>query len=586
VATTKEEVMRAHWFSTAATLALVLALALGAAGEARSAADLPGGIVSLDSNLAVTLVSAPRLALTGRQFTVDVELTETTGNAGVWTQVDLLNGDSATRSKPIHVDSGGTRSVSFPVTLNTNGSYAFEAQLPESGDPSDDNSGTALVDATQFRVDGGNILLSSLVGYGGQLNHHVFYRPFNPNMPTGAPGLEEKIDALEPQIVRVFFPRLALTQPESLASFYEVMEIAQQAGALINVTWQSNATPNPPLGTIQTTMAGFANALAELVTHRGITNLRWVTVQNEPNSTQMTPETYERMYRVLDGYLRAAGVRDQIRFMGGDLVQDGQRAWFQYMAAHMNDLLDAYSVHIYWNYWDTGKIRQRLEDVRKIDAEELPAAARKPIYVMEYGVRGIRQPGGPGTPMLPQPGLWADGTPMAQTTINAFQLGWFNVLSARLSYPATATWDLFNAKYDNGTQDYSTIGPAPDFKLRPSYHLLRLFTATTEPGWRIVGLDGEAGGKLMTAYNSTDGMLTIVGLDREDAQFDDDSRGPGVYSVAGLPSLTTFKLVVWNRDGTGRLSSDQLVTTDALGIAKLTVPQHAVWALTTHPIDD
>jgi hypothetical protein len=42
--------------------------------------------------------------------------------------------------------------------------------------------------------------------------------------------------------------------------------------------------------------------------------------------------------------------------MGGDFVEDGggavsdQRTWFHYMADHMNDILDAYSVHIYWNY--------------------------------------------------------------------------------------------------------------------------------------------------------------------------------------------------------------------------------------------
>jgi hypothetical protein len=574
--------MRSHRFSTAATLALVLALALGAAGEARSAADLPGGIVSLDSNLAVTLVSAPRLALTGRQFTVDVELTETTGNAGVWTQVDLLNGGSATRSKPVYVDSGGTRSVSFPVTLDTNGSYAFEARLPESGDPADDNSGTALVDVTQFRVDGGNVLLPWLVGYGGQFNHSLFLKSLNPNVPPGAPALEEKLETLEPQVVRLFFPLLGLTQPDRLAAFREVVAMAQETGAVINVTFQSNF----PVANIETNMTQFANVLVDLVKNRGITNLRWVTLVNEANTTAVTLPNYERMYRLLHGHLVAAGVRDQIRFMGGDLVQDKQREWFQYMAANMNDLLDAYSVHVYWDYWDTPKIAQRLEDVRNIGTQEIPAAARKPIYVMEYGVRGIRRLDGPTSPLLPQPGLWADRTPMAQTNISAFQLGWFDILSARLGYPATATWDLFNAKYDNGTQDFSAIGPAPDFKLRPSYYLLRLFTATTEPGWRIVSLDGDAGGKLLTAYNSAGGMVTVIGLDRDGGQLNDASGGPGSYSVAGLPSLTTFKLVVWNRDGTGVLSSDQVVTTDALGIAHLSVPQHAVWALTTHPIAD
>jgi hypothetical protein len=583
VATTRGGTMRSHRFSAAVALALGLAFALGAAGEARSAADdLPGGIVFHDSNLAVTSVAAPRLALTGRQFKVDVELTETTGNAGVWTQVDLLNGASVTRSKPIHVDPGATRTVSFPVTLNTNGAYVLEAQLPDSADPGDDNSGRALVDATQFSVDGGNVLLSSLVGYGGQWNHSLFMQSLNPNVPPGAPALVEKLETLEPQIVRIFFPIAAFTVPERLSSFIQVIELAQQSGAVINVTWQSNSS------NIELNMSRFANVLADLVQNRGITNLRWVTLLNEPNLTNVPLATYERMYRVLDGFLVTAGVRDQIRFMGGDLVQNRQREYFQYMAAHMTDVLDAYSVHIYWDYWDTPKLQSRLEDVRTIDRDELPPAARKPIYVMEFGVRGI-DPDGLAGPLRADPGLWApDRTPMAQTNISAFQMGWFNAYAARLGYPATSVWDVFKATYDPSAvnQDYSSIGPAPDFKLRPSYFLLRLFTATTEPGWRIVGLDGDAGAKLLTAYNSPDGMLTVIGLDREGGQLNDGSGGAGNYSVAGLPSLTTFKLVVWNRDGTGALSSDQVVTTDALGIANLTVPQHAVWALTTHPIAD
>ena len=573
--------MNTHRFAVLAVIAL--ALALGTGNDARSADGLPDDIVFLDTNLAVTDVSAPRLALTGKQFTVEVEVAETTGNAAAWTQVDLRAGESTLTSKPVTVPAGGSTTVTFPVTLNADGSYQLEARLADALD-----SGTqATVDVTQFRADLGNVLLPSLVGYGGQFNHSLFLQSLNPNVPAGAPALEEKLETLEPQIVRVFFPVAALTQPERLASFIEVVRLAQEAGAVINVTWQSGST------NINSNMSRFANVLADLVRNRGITNLRWVTLLNEPNETSVALTTYEQMYRVLHGFLVTAGVRDQIRFMGGDLVQNRQREYFQYMAANMNDILDAYSVHIFWDYWDTPKIAQRLEDVRSIDRNELPAASRKPIYVMEYGVRGIRRPDGPSTPQVPEPGLWFDRTPMAQTKISAFQMGWFNVLAARLGYPGTSVWDTFNAKYDNGTQDYSCIGPAPAFELRPCYSLLRLFTATTEPGWRIVGVDGDAGNKLLTAYDSGDGMVTVVGLDRGGGHLNDASGGPSSYTVGGLPSLTTFKLVVWNEDGSGglnedgsgRLNSDPVVT-DALGIARLSVPQHAVWALTTHPIVD
>jgi hypothetical protein len=268
--------------------------------------------------------------------------------------------------------------------------------------------------------------------------------------------------------------------------------------------------------------------------------------------------------------------------MGGDLVQDKQREWFAYMAEHMTDVLDAYSIHVFWDFWDTAKLESRLADVRSIYEHELPEAARKPIYVTEYGVRGIRRPG--GGPQVPEPGVWHDGTVMSRTNVAAFQLGWFDVLAARSGYPGTVIWDLFNAKYDNGTQDFSCIGPAPEFELRPCYSLLRLFTATTEPGWRVVGLDGEAERKLLAAYEGAGGLLTVIGLDRGGGQLNDGTGPPVAYGIAGLPPATSFRLVVWNRDGTGLLTADELVRTDALGIARLTVPQHAVWSLTTHPV--
>ena len=54
----------------------------------------------------------------------------------------------------------------------------------------------------------------------------------------------------------------------------------------------------------------------------------------------------------------------------------------------MNDVIDAWSEHIYWNYWDHFRMEQRLKDVAYLVRTELPASARKPTFVMEYGVRG------------------------------------------------------------------------------------------------------------------------------------------------------------------------------------------------------
>ena len=126
-----------------------------------------------------------------------------------------------------------------------------------------------------------------------------------------------------------------------------------------------------------------------------------------------TPAALETWYRTLDTKLRALGLRNQIHFMGLDLVATNQQTWFDYAATHMSDILDAYSIHVFWDYWDTAKLEQRLEDVRAIvDAEP----AHKPVYSMEYGVRGIKTI---GTTNFVDPGVWdtTQQIPITQTNV-------------------------------------------------------------------------------------------------------------------------------------------------------------------------
>ena len=57
---------------------------------------------------------------------------------------------------------------------------------------------------------------------------------------------------------------------------------------------------------------------------------------------------------------------------------------------------------------------------------------------------------------------------MAVTNAGAFQEAWFMLRALQLGYVATAKWDLYDATYDIGTQDYSAIGPGIDgWTIRP-----------------------------------------------------------------------------------------------------------------------
>jgi hypothetical protein len=270
--------------------------------------------------------------------------------------------------------------------------------------------------------------------------------------------------------------------------------------------------------------------------------------------------------------------------MGGDLVEApsplGQRQadWLAYMATHMGDLLDAYSIHVFWDYWDTAKLVRRLTEVRQI-VDALPAAQRRPLYVSEFSVRGIRSLNGTA---FPEPGVYADGTPLPDTTINAFQHAWFDVLAARLGYAGTVKWDGYVGKYDRSTQDYSLIGPpAQGWPLRPVYNLTRLFTLTTRRGWKVVGVAGSPGTKLVAGYTGPKGQVTAIGLDTAGASLAAPSQTVDTYSIGGLPPGAAFQLYVWNPDGSGASAAPVTVRTDAAGMLQVTAPLQSVFAVTT-----
>jgi hypothetical protein len=323
--------------------------------------------------------------------------------------------------------------------------------------------------------------------------------------------------------------------------------------------------------------------LVDLVRNRRVTNLRWLTLQNEPNRTRMTMAQYEAQYRELDPYIQS--IRGQVRYMGGDLVRGpdvgapNQAAWFQYLATHMSDLLDAYSIHVFWDYWDTQKIVDRLTEVRAI-VDALPQNARKPLYVAEYGVRGQRTFNGAPAG---DPGVWDDGTPITQTSVSAFQHAWFDVLAAKLGYAGTSKWDSYFGKYDNSTQAYYMIGPPQDgWPLYPLYNLVQLVNTGVKTGWSTVNVDSVPNTtRLLAGYVGKDGQQTVIGLDTAGAQLNAVSTTVVPYSVGGLEPSRQYSLAVWDAAGDGRAGPAGAVSTDASGVAAFTVPQQGVFVLTS-----
>jgi hypothetical protein len=553
----------------------VVGLLAFAPGEAAAAPLRP--------DLAITSVQTNHVSLVGRPFYVTATVVERSRRVGARAQIAVTANKVPLATRNIVLRPGRRLVVKLPVALPAPGKTSLVTTVTGTKPVEaviSNNIRRATVEVAEFRARWSSVVVPSFGGYGGQFNHHVYSalsRGVGVN-DTNVADMEQKMRALHPQFSRIFFTPQAFTDPDKMQSFVRTVLFAQSTGTTINITWQGG-TLSVAAGTVQK----FANVLLDLVRNRGVTNLRWLTLQNEPNRTRMTMQQYETQYRELDPYIQS--IRGQVRYMGGDLVRgpDGlapnQATWFQFMATRMSDLLDAYSIHVFWDYWDTQKIVSRLKEVRAI-VNKLPQQGRKPLYVTEYGVRGQRVFNG-----VPQsdPGVWQDGTAIGQTNISAFQQAWFDLLAADLGYVATSKWDSYFGRYDNGSQAYYFIGdPQNGWPLYPLYNLVQLLTTTVKREWRVAGMDSvPATSRLLGAYLGKGGQQTIVGLDTFGAQLNTVSPTQVSYTIAGLPPSKTLQLAVWNEAGNGLVGPALPVGTDTFGVAKITVPQHGVFVLTT-----
>jgi hypothetical protein len=542
-------------------------------------------LVRLRPNLVLEDVTVPPQTLAGTRFTLSAHVAEVNGDLPATARLTVADGATVIGTAPLQrVPPRGEATVRASVVLVNGGRHDLQVAVSETSGRETDlrrNLAVASVQTLDFRVDPSRVVVPSFAGYGAQLNQNVYAELSRQVGVTdeNVGDMEQKLVALGPQLVRIFFNRAAYSAPDQMQSFLRTVDLAQRAGATINITWGGGGELDP-----EGSMSRFGDLLVDLVRSRGITRLRWVTIENEPNSNRVTMDQYEALYRALDARLRSAGVRNQIRFMGGDLVGttsplgQSQGDWFAFMASRLGDLVDAWSIHVFWDYWDTPKLVRRLSEVRQI-VDGLPADQRRPLYVTEFSTRGIRNLSGVA---YPQPGVFADGTPLARTNLNAFQQAWFAALAPRLGYYAAVKWDGYFGKYDRGTQDFSLIGPPTEgWPLRPVYNVLRLFTVTVAAGSRVVATDGAGSTRLLTAFASLGGALTLIGLDTAGAQLNAASPTATSYTIGGLPPNAAFQLTYWNVDGSGQLAPGPVVRADASGTLTVAAPLQSVFAATS-----
>ena len=583
-----------------------------------------------------------------RPVAVRAEIAELNGDVGTTAKVTLAPLAGPGEMKEVTVGAGGHAVVDFtaltftsPVAVELTVSVA-EAAPGETN--ATNNTSKVTVDVTGHELPSDEIVLfPSLLGYGAQFNNHLYAPITQPFItPAGYADVEQKVKALEPHLVRIFYndnweENYDRTHPEwedNLESFVEVVQLAQETGAMIDISYQNlgnvsrdDARRRMP----EAAMATFADVLEDLVKNHGLTNVRWATIGNEPNGpcqrapalggcpdpSQITLEEYEALYRALNRELVDRGLRSEISLMAGGFIESAgvrrQNVWLPWVAEHFGSIVDAYAIHVYWQYNDTGRLEYRLRDTYNRTAKLLPADQQKPIFMMEFGIRGRSTCGTKQAFNFLYYGD-AECTEIWRTNIAAFQQFWFAVDSAQLGVAGASKWDAYWAVYDRNSvnqQLYWMTGPPSEgYTLTPTYHAMSLLYHVTSPGWKIIQVapwgdddwgvpNDEAGSprwdvaggnsssdqpeQELVAYAGPDGELTVLGLDTNGRSLNGVSADPpSSYSIGGLEPNTDFSLALWNAagDGTNSVATDN-VTTNAAGVARFEVPLHAAFALTT-----
>ena len=580
----------------------------------------------------------PQQALVGKPVAIEAVIAERNGDLGATATVSLSAVPGATR--PVEVAPGGRVTVRFdgvtfgsavPVELTV----AVAGAAPVETDTAN-NTRVAVLDVTEHQLPTPRVVLfPSLLGYGAQFGMHV-YAPITP-WPAGESygNFEEKVRTLQPDLVRIFYNDRWDGNADggfpdwetNFASFVKVVELAQQIGATVDISFQNlSVVRDKPPDVTEAAMAKFADVLRYLVRERGFTNIRWAEVGNEPNggAAPNLPTTaggfpfdqLEKLYRQLHAQLVARGLRQQIQLMGPGLIENAgvpsrdHYAWLQKTASEMGDIIDGYAEHVYWIYDDAGRLEYRLRDTWHLTNEVLPEAQRKPVYMMEFGIRGYNSCAGKPNLALQMVVYYRPGdcSDIWRTNIAGFQQFWFNVASAQLGVAGAAKWDAFWSRYDLSSpnnQLYWTIGPPTEGSpLTPTYYALSLLFHTTVPGWQIVRVEPweaddwgvpqwrveghrsiDQREKELVAYAGPAGELTVVGLDTNGRNLNAASTAPPVpYSIGGLPPNGSLTLALWNATGDGTNSVAGTVTTNTAGVARFEVPLHAAFALTNVPV--
>ena len=453
-----------------------------------------------------------------------------------------------------------------------------------------------------------------LRGYGAQFDCELFTKRGQPTDCTQdqLDTLKQHINKLKPGHSRIFVTAEAIeSSPEGIAerrALMKTVEIAQQSGANVNLTWWSGPYYADAPAEIRPCrprahgkfigdkrMKGFAGVIEEA---RGIGDcITHVTIQNEVNyhdigmqcNVAESQKLYKRLYSILDSELSARpdplGLKPNLRravdFVGGDLVSGGmngvtgsnERDWLAFMQRAMKPpLLDGYSIHVYTAPGGFRRLDTRMAGLRD-QIEEL--GIELPIYVTEYGIKTRSDKLEPGV---------LGGKNLEDTVEAAFDHAWFNALAPQYGCVGFSKWVLYRT--DGPDRKFHGWGvicpPQARFKpLPPTYYVMWLFNHLVDQGWSAAGLWRSSDKlALVSKFAAPEGgNHSVVALNR--------GRGRLDLQIPGLRPRFPYRCVIWNAQGAktaGMINGMRPVLSSDQGTVSLTVRRNELVAASTRPI--
>ncbi|MHB0998090.1 MAG: carbohydrate binding domain-containing protein [Armatimonadota bacterium] len=284
---------------------------------------------------------------------------------------------------------------------------------------------------------------------------------------------------------------------DTIKDLRKTIAIYKEVGADVQLTEWGHALPDwcHPNGRLPAPdmWRAFTDSWASLIKHLrndcGLTNVRYVTMHNEPNNLPWAD--YKAICQSLDFSLKAAGIRNDIQIIGPD--ESNENLLLPLAIRDLNNIIDCYDAHGYTA--NTGS-----EFGLWVDGRTGLISSRKPFLITEFGI--------------------ADGMDTWQTPHNnEYRYGIFladsAIVSCNLGVSGMAMYCI--SDYDCGTKMMWGLWKSKDenWEPRPGFYAWSLITRYTELGSTVHQLKSNASSVPAVAFRAPrNGALTLMAVNR------------------------------------------------------------------------